>query len=116
MSTTRTLALDEETLARLEGLAAQRGITAAEFVHQLVRSYAPADPATHDEEDWPDWMDPDAIEAVKAGLTTVEILRARREAWRRQAEAPLTPEQEEQRAGWMRIREAAAAELLHRNE
>src|SRR5579883_360596 len=112
-NSTRTLALDEETLTTLEGLAAQRGITAAELVHELVRSYVPANSATRDE-DWPDWMDPDAVDAVKAGLTTVERLRARREAWRRQAETPLTQEQEEERAGWMRIREAAASELLRR--
>lgn len=116
MNTTRTLALDEETLTTLEGLAAQRGLTAAELVHELVRSYTPVNPATRGEEAWPDWMDPDAIEAVQAGLTTVERLRARREAWRRQAETPLTQEQEEERAGWMRIREAAASELLRRGE
>ena len=114
-NSTRTLALDEETLTTLEGLAAQRGITAAELVHELVRSYAPPNSASRDE-DWPDWMDPDAVDAVKAGLTTVERLRVRRDAWRRQAETPLTQEQEEERAGWMRIREAAASELLRRGE
>lgn len=113
--TTRTLVLDEETLTTLEGLAAQRGITAAELVHELVRSYTPSNSASRDE-DWPDWMDLDAVDAVKAGLTTVERLRARRDAWRRQAGTPLTQEQEEERAGWMRIREAAASELLRRGE
>jgi hypothetical protein len=116
MSTAHTLTLDVETLAELERLAAQRGITPAEMLHELVRSYAATDLPRRDKEDWPEWMDPDAIDAVKSGLTTVERLRRRREVWRRQAEAPLTPEQEEERAGWMRIREAAAAELLRRSE
>lgn len=67
-------------------------------------------------EEWPDWMDVDAIDAVQAGLTTVERLRIQREAWLRQAATPLTPEQEEERAAWAAIREAAAATLLNRDE
>ena len=116
MNTTRGLALNEETVAALERLAARRGITAAALVDELVRSYAPVDPPNHHDEDWPDWMDPDAIDAVQAGLTTVERLHARRETWRQQADAPLTEQQLEERAAWMRIREAAAVELFHRGE
>lgn len=94
MNATRELVLNEETVSALERLAAYRGITTA----ALVRSYALVDPPTHHGEDWPDWMDPDAIDAVQAGLTTVERLRARREVWQRQAEAPLTEQQQEERA------------------
>jgi hypothetical protein len=91
MSTSHSLTLDEETLVELESLAAQRGITPSALVQELVRSCAAADQPRSDSEDWPTWMEPDAIEAVRAGLTTVERLQKRREAWRRQAEAPLTP-------------------------
>lgn len=117
MSATRAVTLDEDTAAELERLAAQRGITVSALVNDLVRPHqAQAGGPMPDEEDWPEWMEPDAIEAVTAGLTTVEHLRTRREAWRRQAEAHLTPEQVEERDAWARIREAATAELLRRGE
>lgn len=116
MGMTRTLTLDEETATRLDRLALQRGVTAAALVDELVRSHEPVDSSASDGEVWPDWMELDGIDAVKAGLTTVERLRARREEWRRQVEAPLTPEQEEERVAWARIREAAATELLRRGE
>ncbi len=116
MSATRTVTLDEDTADELERLAAQRGITVPALLKELVHSHVPADAPMHVEEGWPDWMEPDAIGAVIAGLTTVEHLRTRREAWQRQAEAQLTAEQEEERAAWTHIREAAAAELLRRGE
>lgn len=71
---------------------------------------------TYNGDNWPNWMDPDAIESVESGMTTVARLQARRESWQRQAETPLTEEQEGERAAWTRIREAAATELLHRGE
>lgn len=127
MNAMRTLTLDEGAATKLESLAARRGITVSALVNELVGSYAhaehapvpaavPANSPLYDGEDWPDWMDPDAIEAVESGLTTVARLQARREAWQRQAEAPLTEEQAEERAAWARIREAAGVELLRRGE
>ena len=115
MCATRAVTLDEDTAVALERIAAQRGITVSALVKELVRPHASAAAAML-EEDWPEWMEPDAIEAVMAGATTVERLRMRREAWRRQAEADPTPDQEDEHAAWARIREAAAAELLRHDE